>query len=67
MELENLEVEIGLVRDEISAKKEIKYLERLIYAGKILEKVGLLYSFNEQTLCEVLTTNKGRIQNIKFE
>lgn len=38
----------------------MKHLARLIYAGQVVEKVGLLYSFNEQALSEILTTNKSK-------
>lgn len=27
-----------------------------------LEKVSLLYSFNEQALCEILTANKSKLE-----
>lgn len=39
----------------------MKHLARLIYAGQVLEKVGLLYSFNEQALSEILTANKSKL------
>lgn len=40
----------------------MKHLARLIYAGQVVEKVGLLYSFNEQALCEILTANKSKLE-----
>ena len=61
-EVEKLEVEISDSETERQEEKEMEYLARLIYAGKILEKVGLLYSFNEQSLCEILAANKDKIQ-----
>lgn len=40
----------------------MKHLARLIYAGQVVEKVGLLYSFNEQALYEILTANKNNLE-----
>ena len=40
----------------------MKHLARLIYAGQVVEKVGLLYSFNEQALYEILTANKSKLE-----
>lgn len=60
--LENLEADISASETERQKEKEMKYLARLIYAGKILEKSEWLYSFNEQSLFEILTTNKDKIQ-----
>lgn len=61
-EVEKLEAEISDSETERQEEKEMRYLTRLIYAGKILEKVGLLYSFNEPSLCEILAANKDKIQ-----
>lgn len=66
-EVEKLEVEISDSETERREEKEMKYLARLIYAGKIWEKVGLLYSFNEQSLCEILEANKDKIQKVTVE
>ena len=63
--VENLETEISDSEIERQKEKEMKYLARLIYAGKILEKLELLYSFNLQSLFETLTTNKDEIQKAK--
>ena len=51
----------GLER-EADSEKEMRYLARLLYAGQIVEQCGLLYSFNEQTLTELLITNKSALQ-----
>ena len=64
-EVEKLEVEISDSETERQEEKEMKYLARLIYAGKILEKSEWLYSFNLQSLFETLTTNKDEIQKDK--
>lgn len=62
-ELAKVEQQIkDLGREEV-AEKEMRHLARLIYVGKMIEKVGLLYSFNEQSLCKILTENKNKISN----
>lgn len=48
---------------DLKKETEMKYLARIIYAGKIIEKAGLLYSFNEQSLYEFLAANKNKLQN----
>ena len=63
--VENLEADISDSEIERQKEKEMKYLARLIYAGKILEKLELLYSFNLQSLFETLITNKDEIQKAK--
>ena len=47
---------------ESESEKEMWRLARLIFAGKIVEKVGLLYTFNEQTLFEFLKANKNKLE-----
>lgn len=61
-EFEKIETQMADLKDESEAEKEIWHLARLIYAGKIVEKVGLLYTFNEQTLFEFLTANKNDLE-----
>lgn len=56
--LEEVEKEIAKFGDDSEHEKELRNLARLIYAGKIVEKAGLLYSFNEQALYQFLVTNK---------
>ena len=60
--LENVEKRIKALREESDDEKELRYLARLLYAGKIIEKVGLLYSFNEQSLSQFLSENKSKLQ-----
>ena len=64
--VEKLEADISDSEIERQKEKEMKYLARLIYAGKILEKSEWLYSFNEQSLFEILAANKDEIQKAKF-
>ena len=61
-EFEKIETQMAGLERESESEKEIWHLARLIYAGKILEKSGLLYTFNEQTLFEFLTANKNELE-----
>lgn len=63
MTLEKVEQQISTLGREANLEKEMKHLARLIYAGQVVEKVGLLYSFNEQALSEILTANKSKLEN----
>ena len=58
--LEDVEKRIKALGEDSNNEKEMRYLARLLYAGKILEKVGLLYSFNEQSLAQFLSENKSK-------
>lgn len=60
--LEEVEKEIKKLGDDSKHEKELRYLARLIYAGKIVEKVGLLHSFNEQALYQFLMANKSALE-----
>ncbi|MBQ3441886.1 MAG: hypothetical protein IJG33_01440 [Selenomonadaceae bacterium] len=60
--LENVEKRIKALEEDSSNEKELRYLARLLYAGKIIEKVGLLYSFNGQSLAQFLSENKSKLQ-----
>ncbi len=60
--LEKVERQIDDIGGEIENENEMKHLARLIYAGKIIEQSGLLYSFNEQSLLEMLTVNKSKLE-----
>ena len=60
--LENVEKQIKALKEESENEKELLYLTRLLYAGKIIEKVGLLYSFNELSLAQFLSENKSKLQ-----
>lgn len=61
-EFEKIESQMAGLEKESESEKEMWHLARLIYAGKIVEKVGLLYTFNEQTLFEFLTANKNDLE-----
>lgn len=61
-ELENVEQTIEALNADSEREKDLKHLARLIYAGKVVEKAGLLYSFNSQALCQFLATNKITLQ-----
>ena len=60
--LEKVEQEIGELGGDLDREKQLRYLARLIYAGQLVEQVGLLYSFNEQSLCQFLSANKKALQ-----
>ena len=60
--LENVECQIEQIGNDSTKEIEMKHLARLIFAGKIIEKSGLLYTFNEQSLYEFLTANKNKLQ-----
>lgn len=62
MTLEKVEQQISALEREANLEKEMKHLARLIYAGQVVEKVGLLYSFNEQALSEILKANKSKLE-----
>ena len=61
-DLEHLERNIATLNDDYERENELRHLARLIYAGKIVEKAGLLYSFNEQILCLFLAQNQTSLQ-----
>ena len=60
--LENVECQIERIGNDSKKEREMKHLARLIFAGKIIEKSGLLYTFNEQSLYEFLTANRNKLQ-----
>ena len=62
MTLEKVEQQISTLGREANLEKEMKHLARLIYAGQVVEKVGLLYSFNELSLAQFLSENKSKLQ-----
>ena len=47
--LKKVEQEIGEFGGDLDREKQLRHLARLIYAGQLVEQVGLLYSFNEQS------------------
>ena len=61
-EFEKIETQMAKLENESESEKEMRRLARLIFAGKIFEKSGLLYTFNEQTLFEFLTANKNKLE-----
>ncbi len=61
-DFEKIENQMADLEKESESEKEMRHLAILIYAGKILEKSGLLYTFNEQILFEFLTANKNKIE-----
>ena len=60
--LEQIERQIQALDDDSNADKELRHLARLLYVGQLVEKVGLLYSLNEQTFCHFLSDNKLSLQ-----
>ena len=60
--LEKVEQEIDELGGDLDRDKQLKHLARLIYAGQLVEQVGLLYSFNEQSFCQFLAANKDALQ-----
>lgn len=61
-DFEKIENQMAGLENESESEKEMWHLARLIFAGRIIEKVGLLYTFNEQTLFEFLTANKNDLE-----
>ena len=61
-DLEKIEIQMANLKNESESEKEMWRLARLIDAGKILEKSGLLYSFDEQSLLKFLTANKNKLE-----
>ena len=61
-DFEKIETQMADLKNESESEKEMRHLARLIFAGRIIEKSGLLYTFNEQTLFEFLTTNKNKLE-----
>lgn len=60
--LEKVEQEIGELGGDLDREKQLRHLARLIYVGQLVEKVGVLYSFNEQSFCQFLSANKKALQ-----
>ena len=61
-DLEHLERNIASLNADSQRENELQHLARLIYAGKIVEKAGLLYSFNEHSLILFLAQNKTALK-----
>ncbi len=60
--LEQLKRQIHALDDDSNADKQLRHLARLLYAGQLVERAGLLYSLNEQTFCHFLFDNKHILQ-----
>ena len=60
--LEQIERQIQALDDDSNFDKELRHLAHLLYVGQLVEKVGLLYSLNEQTFCQFLSDNKPALQ-----
>jgi len=60
--LEQLERQIQALEDDSNTDKQLRHLARLLYVEQLVEKVGLLYSLNEQTFCHFLSDNKLSLQ-----
>ena len=60
--LEQLELQIKSLNDDSDSDREIRRLARLLYVGQLVERLGLLYSLNEQYFCQLLADNKNNLQ-----
>ena len=50
------------LNDESNTDKESLHLAHLLYVGQLVERVGLLFSLNEQTFCQLLIDHKNKLQ-----
>ena len=50
--------------EELEKDSEMKKISRLLYAGEIIERAGLLYTFNEENLYKVLMENRNEITKV---
>ena len=60
--LELIERQIQALDNDFNTDKELRHLARLLYAGQLVERAGLLYSLNEQTFCQLFADNKHFLQ-----
>ena len=60
--LELIEQQIQALEDDSNTDKELWHLARLLYAGQLVERAGLLYSLNEQAFSQFLAENKLSLQ-----
>ena len=60
--LEQLELQMKSLNGDSDSDREIRRLARLLYVGQLVERVGLLYSLNEQYFCQLLADNKNSLQ-----
>jgi len=60
--LEQLELQMKSINGDSDSDREMQRLARLLYVGQLVERVGLLYSLNEQCFCQLLADNKNDLQ-----
>ena len=60
--LEIIEHQIQALDDDSNTDKELRHSARLLYAGQLVERAGLLYSLNKQAFCHFLSDNKHALQ-----
>ena len=60
--LEQIERQIQALDNDSNTDKELRHLARLLHAGQLVERAGLLYLLNEQAFCQFLTDNKNALQ-----
>lgn len=60
--LEQLELQMKSLNGDSDSDREIRRLARLLYVEQLVERVGLLYSLNEQYFCQLLADNKNNLQ-----
>ena len=60
--LEQIELKIQALDNDSNTDKELRHLARLLHAGQLVERAGLLYSLNEQAFCQFLADNKLSLQ-----
>ena len=62
--LEELKGRNEKLEKEVENEEKMKHISRLLYAGEIIERAGLLYTFKEENLYKVLIDNRTKIQKI---
>ena len=62
--LEELKGRNEKLEKEVENEGKMKHISRLLYAGEIIERAGLLYTFKEENLYKVLIDNRTKIQKI---
>ena len=60
--LEQIERQIQALEDDSNTDKELRHVARLLHAGQLVERAGLLYSLNEHDFCHFLSDNKHSLQ-----
>ena len=60
--LEQIERQIQALEDDSNTDKELRHLARLLYAGQLVERAGLIYSLNEHAFCQFLSDTKHSLQ-----